>query len=367
MLAGASVGSVEYRSITEPIREINPDVDYLEGKAVYIDTKSHTVIVQPVECQGNNCGNIDDHEELQYDRLVYTIGARTNTFGIPGVNEYCNFLKSVEDSRKIRAAVVNCFERANYPDITDEQRQRFLTFCVIGAGPSGVEFASELRTFIEEDGPKYYPKLLKDVRIKVIEATSTVLAPFDKSLQEEAIRRLNSESKIRDEKARNFLPSHLKMSEVMLEARVKEITEDTIELHDGTKIDYGLCVWAAGNAPLELTNDLIEELGEEQAKEQTVARGRLAIDPWMRVIGSNGKILAIGDASCIVSGQLPPTGKYWFCERLKVKLFSLTYTLVISFAPLLLRSLVRSFVCSSNRSSSSARRGISSQAPEQAI
>jgi NADH dehydrogenase FAD-containing subunit len=43
------------------------------------------------------------------------------------------------------------------------------------------------RGFIEEDGPKYYPNLLKHVRIKIIEAAPTVIAPFDKELQDKAV------------------------------------------------------------------------------------------------------------------------------------------------------------------------------------
>jgi NADH dehydrogenase FAD-containing subunit len=309
LLAGASVGSLEYRSITEPVREINPQVSFLEGTAVYIDPKERTVIVNPVECEGNHCAGIQDQEEIPYDRLVFAIGARTNTFGIPGVGEHCNFLRQVGDARKIRAAVVNCFERAGFPDLSDEERSRFLTFCVIGAGPSGIEFAAELRDFIEQDGPKYYPTLLKYVRIKVIEGTSTVLAPFHESLQREAIRKLNSQVEIKDPEVRKLLPPRFEMTELLLDAFVGEVTEDTVVLKDGRLIPYGLAVWAAGNAPLALTQDLIEELGDAQTEEQGVARGRLAVDRWLRTMGGEGKIFALGDAACIVEGQLPATGQ----------------------------------------------------------
>lgn len=309
LLAGASVGSLEYRSITEPIREINPHVTFLEATALYVDVTNQSVILKPVECEGNHCSGIQDQEEIYYDRLVYSVGAQTNTFGTPGVKEYCNFLKQVGDARKIRAGVVNCFERANFPGLTESERRRFLTFCIIGGGPSGIEFAAELRDFVEQDGPKYYPHLLQYVRIKVIEGTNTVLAPFHKSLQEEAIRKMNSQVEIKDPSVRRLLPPRFEMTELMLESFVKEVTEDTIILKDGSEIPYGLAVWAAGNAPLPLTQDLIEELGDVQSKEQNVARGRIATDRWLRAIGGGGTILALGDASCIVEGQLPATGQ----------------------------------------------------------
>ncbi|CAB9521114.1 Internal alternative NAD(P)H-ubiquinone oxidoreductase A1, mitochondrial [Seminavis robusta] len=307
MLAGASVGTVEYRSITEPVREINRKVNYLEATATEIDPKTKVVTCESVVCDGNSC-DIEDFT-VEYDRLVVTVGAQTNTFGIPGVREYCCFLKQVEDARRIRTAIVNCFERANLPSLTDEQRENDLTIAVIGAGPTGIEFAAELRDFVEEDGPKYYPNLLKHVRIKVIEAASSVLAPFDKALQEEAIRVMNRSVEISDSDVRSLLPERFQLVELKLDQSVKEVTDKSIMLNSGEEIPYGLAVWAAGNGPLPITLQLVEALGEEQAEEQDVARGRVAIDPWMRAAGGNGDILAFGDCTCITRGQLPATAQ----------------------------------------------------------
>lgn len=279
----------------------------MEGTATAIDQVTKTVTCESVVCDGNSC-EIEEFS-VEYDRLVCTIGAQTNTFGIPGVREYCCFLKQVEDARRIRTAIVNCFERANLPSLTDEQRENDLTIAVIGAGPTGIEFAAELRDFVEQDGPKYYPKLLKHVRIKVIEASPTVLAPFDQQLQEEAIRVMNRAVEFRDSDVVNLLPERFKLTELLLEKSVKEVTEKKIVLNSGEEIKYGLAVWAAGNGPLPLTLQLIESLGAEQAAEQDVARGRLAVDPWMRVIGSEGSMLAFGDCSCITQGQLPATAQ----------------------------------------------------------
>ena len=307
MLAGSAVGSVEFRSITENIREINAKANFLEATATSIDPKAGRVMCESVVCKGNSC-DISDFE-VEYDRLVVTVGAQTNTFGIPGVREHCNFLKQVEDARQIRNAIVNCFERAGLPDMTDKQREENLTFAVIGAGPTGIEFAAELRDFIEQDGPKYYPNLLKYVRIKVIEASSTVLAPFDKSLQEEAIRIMNEAPRIRDPSVLELLPERFRLTELLLDSSVKEVTEKTIELNNGETINYGLAVWAAGNGPIPLTLQVIEALGDEQAEQQSTARGRIAVDPWLRAVGGDGKILAFGDCSCLTNGALPATAQ----------------------------------------------------------
>lgn len=249
---------------------------------------------------------------MEYDKLIVTIGAQTNTFGIPGVRENCNFLKQVDDARRIRTAIVNCFERASLPDLSEEDRINNLTFAVIGAGPTGIEFAAELRDFVEQDGPKYYPNLLKYVRIKVIEASSTILAPFDKSLQDEAIAQMNRQVQVQDQEARSLLPPRFQLVELLLDSSVKEVADKTIYLNDGNSINYGLAVWAAGNGPLPLTLNVIENLGEEQSQHQNIARGRIATDAWMRAEGSQGSILAFGDCSCIMegpSGPLPATAQ----------------------------------------------------------
>lgn len=261
MLAGASVGTVEYRSITESVRDINPNVDYLEATATEIDPVSRKVICESVVCEGNSC-EIDDFE-IEYDRLIVGVGAQTNTFGIPGVRDHCCFLKQVGDARRIRTSIVNCFERANIPSMSEERKKQTLTFAVIGAGPTGIEFASELRDFIEQDGPKYYPNLLRYVRIKIIEASNTVLAPFDKSLQQAAIEQLQRPSSARmDPRVSELLPEDFKLTELLLESGVKEVKEDEICLNNDETIPYGLSVWAAGNGPLPITLQAIEALGE---------------------------------------------------------------------------------------------------------
>lgn len=317
MLAGSSVGTVEFRSITEPVRQINSEVEYIEATASSIDPIQKTVECESVVCEGNSC-EIQDFV-VEYDKLLVAVGAQTNTFGIPGVREHCCFLKSVQDARQIRTAIVHCFERANLPRLSDEERTSILTFCVIGAGPTGVEFASELRDFVEQDGQKYYPALLKHVRIKVIEASSKILAPFDQYLQEEAIRQLNKKTTffVSDP---DRTPERYQLTELLLESGVSEVKENVICLQDGTNIPYGLAVWAAGIGPLPITLDLLEALktlpnndGDDNDDAKTQAsfntRGRLAIDPWLRVVGAEGSIFALGDCACFPDSPLPATAQ----------------------------------------------------------
>jgi len=308
MLAGAAVGTVEFRSITEPVRQINPLSNYIEARATDIDPKACQVSCESIACEGNSC--VIEEFTVPYDRLVIAVGAQTNTFGIPGVREYCCFLKEIEDSQRIRRALVNCFERASIPNLSDEEKEKILTFAVIGAGPTGIEFASELRDFITSDIAKYYGKILKFARIKIIEASSMVLSPFDPSLQAAAIEALNRRVSIQDEKVADLLPRPFKITELILETKVEEVKKGVISLSDGREIPYGLAVWAAGNGPLPVTLNAIATLGMgEQADAQAIARGRIAIDPWLRVLGGDGKIFSFGDCSCNPNYQLPATAQ----------------------------------------------------------
>ena len=104
----------------------------MEATATDVDPKAQTINCDSVYCSGNSC-EIKSFS-VDYDYLIYTVGAQTNTFGIKGVREYCCFLKQVDDARRVRTAIINCFERASLPNLTDEERDEILTFAVIGAG-----------------------------------------------------------------------------------------------------------------------------------------------------------------------------------------------------------------------------------------
>ena len=86
-------------------------------------------------CEGNSCET--EEFDVNYDKLLFSVGAQTNTFGTPGVEEYCNYLKQVGDAQQIKNAIVNCFESAGLPNLTEEEMGKELTFVIVGAGPTG--------------------------------------------------------------------------------------------------------------------------------------------------------------------------------------------------------------------------------------
>ena len=61
------------------------------------------------------------------------IGAVTNTFGVPGVDEHCFYMKNAEDAKALRERINACFELANLPNTTDEERRRLLTFVIVSS------------------------------------------------------------------------------------------------------------------------------------------------------------------------------------------------------------------------------------------
>ena len=116
--------------------------------------------------------------------LILAAGAETNTFGCKGVydNKHVFFLKQLTHSRGIRNRLIECFERASSPSISAEERSRLLTFVIVGGGPTSVEFAAEVHDFLMKDVSRWYPELLSDIRIKLIEASGHIMGSFNESL-----------------------------------------------------------------------------------------------------------------------------------------------------------------------------------------
>lgn len=84
--------------------------------------------------------------------------------------------QEVEDAQKIRRTVIDCFERASLPNVSDEERKRILHFAIVGGGPTGVEFAASLHDFVNEDLVKLYPGIKDSVKITLLEAGDHILS-----------------------------------------------------------------------------------------------------------------------------------------------------------------------------------------------
>ncbi|XP_044391116.1 external alternative NAD(P)H-ubiquinone oxidoreductase B1, mitochondrial [Triticum aestivum] len=126
LLPSVTCGTVEARSAVEPIQRMfeknGKDVAYYEAECLKINLTK-----KAVHCRSAVGTNLDGNGDfmLDYDYLVVALGAAVNTFNTPGVMEHCHFLKEVEDAQKIRKSVIDCFERASIPNISEEEHGKF--------------------------------------------------------------------------------------------------------------------------------------------------------------------------------------------------------------------------------------------------
>eukprot|EP00658_Telonema_sp_P-2_P071602 TRINITY_DN6083_c0_g1_i8.p1 TRINITY_DN6083_c0_g1~~TRINITY_DN6083_c0_g1_i8.p1 ORF type:complete len:253 (+),score=72.44 TRINITY_DN6083_c0_g1_i8:115-873(+) len=150
LLPSTAVGTLEFRAIQEPIRTV-PGVTYDAAKATSVDLESQSLICRDV------FKNKSEYV-VGYDYLIIACGSKTNTFNTPGVSErevqgkgeVC-FLKHLYHAKMIRNRILECFERASSPGITPEERDRLLSFVVVGGGPTSCEFTGELHDFVTSD------------------------------------------------------------------------------------------------------------------------------------------------------------------------------------------------------------------------
>nr|BAM13876.1 type II NAD(P)H dehydrogenase [Arum maculatum] len=284
LLPSVTCGTVDARSIVEPVRNIirkkGGGVKFWEADCCKIDPTT-----KKVYCRSNVGTNLEGNGEfvVDYDYLVVAIGARANTFNTPGVTENCHFLKEVEDAQRIRRSVIDCFERASLPTLSDEERKKNLHFVIVGGGPTGVEFAAELHDFVNEDLSKLYPKVQELVKISVIEAGEHILTMFDKRITEFAEGKFQREG-----------------IDVKTGYKVVKVSDKSISMvsKEAGEIDvpYGMAVWSTGIGTRPVILDFMKQIGQGD-------RRVLATDEWLRVRGCDG-VYALGDCATITQRRV---------------------------------------------------------------
>jgi len=268
LLASATVGTVEFRSILEPAQRRLEGVRVLEAEATAVDFNAKTVACRAAVGE--------DRFEVAYDLLVIAVGTAVADFGIEGVAEHALKLKTVEDARAVRKGILDRFAAAEIPGLDDAEVERRLTFVVCGGGPTGVEVAAELHDLLDRELAHAHPRLAPRARVIVVEALPRLLSGFDEALAGYAQEHFAREG-----------------VEVRTEAPVRRVEAGCVVLESGESIPCGLVVWAGGNAPVPL----IERL--DAAKTDN---GRLIVDRHLRLPGRPG-VYALGD--CATFGDAP--------------------------------------------------------------
>ena len=138
---------------------------------------------------------VDEGKEYryEYDSLIIAAGAGQSYFGNDHFAEFAPGLKTLDDAFEIRARIMDAFERAELTD-SAEERERLLTFVIVGAGPTGVELAGQIAELAHRSFKKGEYSFSPDAaKIVLIDGMAQVLPPFGKRLGKKAQRQLERE------------------------------------------------------------------------------------------------------------------------------------------------------------------------------
>ncbi len=268
LLYQVAAAALNPSDIATPIRRIlrrQKNVTVILDKAIAID------VAQKRVCLAD--GTID------YDFLIVATGATHAYFGHPEWARAAPGLKTIEDALEIRRRLLSAYEAAERE--TDLERQRaWMTFAIVGAGPTGVELAGALaeisRQVLARDFRRIDPRA---ARIVLVEAGPRVLPTFAPDLSQRAadqLRRLGVE--------------------VRMGTAVTTIDEHGLALGD-ERIEAKTVLWAAGVAASPIAQSLGVPLDRA---------GRVRVEPTLAVPGAPD-VYVIGDLAAVsqAAGQVP--------------------------------------------------------------
>ncbi|CAN1328939.1 Internal alternative NAD(P)H-ubiquinone oxidoreductase A1, mitochondrial [Linum perenne] len=173
LLASTCVGTLEFRSVAEPVGRIQPAISSEPGSYFFlsnckgIDPHNHVVKCETVT-DGPNA--VEPWKfSVAYDKLVIALGAEATTFGIQGVKEHAIFLREVHQAQEIRRKLLLNLMLSDVPGTTEQEKSRLLHCVVVGGGPTGVEFSGELSDFIMRDVRQRHAHVKDYIRVTLIE------------------------------------------------------------------------------------------------------------------------------------------------------------------------------------------------------
>ena len=218
--------------------------------------------------------------EFDYDYLILAAGVRQSYFGHDEYAAFAPGMKSIEDALKIRRRVFGAFELAE--SATDPaERKRWLTFALVGAGPTGVELAGQIRELATKTLRDEYRHIKpEDARVMLFDGGTAPLATFGPKLSALAARDLTK------------LGVELHMGSIVTEADLDSVC---VKDHDGnvTRHEVGTILWTAGVAAPPLAEVVAKATGAE-----TDRAGRLICGKDLTLPG-HPEIMATGDLMCL--------------------------------------------------------------------
>ena len=270
LLYQVATAALNPSDIAVPIRAIlrrQHNTQVIMAEATAIDVARRVVVLA-------------DGEE-PYDHLIVATGATHSYFGHDEWAPFAPGLKTIEDATEIRRRLLTAFEEAERePD--EARRRAWLTFVIVGGGPTGVELAGALaevaRHTLARDFDRIDPR---EARVVVVEGQPHVLPTLAAPLPERADEQLEA----------------LRV-ELRLGKRVTAIDADGVTLEPGERIAARTVLWAAGVAASPLARSLGVPLDRA---------GRVAVAPDLSVPG-HPEIFVAGDLAVLQQDGKPVTG-----------------------------------------------------------
>jgi NADH:ubiquinone reductase (H+-translocating) len=267
-----ATGALSPGEVCYPLRAIfkrRPNVRVLMAEVTGFDLDSRDVRLEPAVGDSGP-------RSVGYDTLIVAGGSRYSYFGRDEWQRFAREVKSLESALEVRGRILSAFEAAELePD--EERRRAWLTFVVVGAGPTGVEMAGQIAELAKDTLRRDFRAIdPREGRVLLVEAADRVLTSFPPSLSRKAARSLE----------------HLGVTP-LLSRTVVGIDEGavTVEAGDGGSevIPARTVIWAAGVTASRLAARLAEQSGGELDR-----AGRIAVEPDL-TLGGHPEVLALGD------------------------------------------------------------------------
>jgi NADH dehydrogenase len=267
-----ATGALSPGEVAYPLRSIfkrNRNVRVLLAEVAGFDLDRREVILR-------SAGGLPAPEPVPYDTLIVAGGSHYSYFGHDEWREHAAEVKSLESALTVRGRILSAFEAAEL-ETSPERREEWLTFAVVGAGPTGVEMAGQIAELAQDtlrgDFRSADPG---SGRVLLVEAADRVLTGFPESLSAKAERSLGK----------------LGVTPV-LDSTVVDVDETFLTIRDADgatqRVPARTVVWAAGVTASGLASALAAATGADQDR-----TGRVTVEPDLTLPG-HPEVFALGD------------------------------------------------------------------------
>jgi NADH:ubiquinone reductase (H+-translocating) len=270
MLYQCATGILSEGKIAAPLRQLlakHGNVEFVIAEVTGIDAGRRQVVARRP---------LGEQVEFGYDYLIVAAGVRQSYFGHDEYAPIAPGMKTIEDAMKIRRRIFGAFEMAESAGDPAE-RARWLTFALVGAGPTGVELAGQIREVATKTLRREYRHIKpQDARVLLFDGGTAPLAMFGPKLSALAARDLGK------------LGVELHMGSIVthVDAGGLEVKD-----HDGTVTRYETwnVLWTAGVEAPPVTRAVAAATGAQQDR-----AGRIVVGPDLSIPG-HPEILVTGD------------------------------------------------------------------------